>query len=1085
MINASCTFKEAESGDQERHTVCRHSGRQGPQLGNAIPISPHFTRLISKHKTTRLNGGSQGRIAQFTYIFTHATTDVLECRTANANHSDYSRVVAMNGERVEHVMKKVGRLVEPLQQLCYAYGTQLGTTEIIYRKKTLKPNPEEVLKLEDTEENINRSAEKKKEGLEDNPDSLLCSNFDDFFTDEEDAVLVDCENTFQPAKLAVEVLCRRDTDLVWSFLWCALWLAAVTAQDRFSLEEWLRGDFSQRGFGGTWISGDVEIFTLMGCHFKFAPGDTQTSYATGYGYILRNTEFTYTIPNEPGIYMFDASTLTTTVLVAGELMVGYSKDKLTQKQCIDQLTSTFGDEAPSKTTAYHWSSWFQDFLNTDSPILSADRQFILAPSERRSVYRYSTTARYSLYQISTGTVTEIAGGQRLQLCIFGGGHSLAYVLDNNLYYLPGGAAQPFQITTDGIPDEIYNGHTDWVYEEDVMYTGQATWFSTQGTYLAFASFDDTLVKSYSYYYYVDKSDPDDLYPELIDLKYPKVGDVNPLVTLRILNLNTLTATGNMQLVTVPAPAEVGVDHILGGVRWLTDNELAVHWLNRRQNYLILRICNVETWVCEEELREQGNGWVPVYLPSFSTDGSFFMSLRWSPEPIEGIIWQHLYMSVRENGIITSRSITPGAFTVDNFVGMHENNPSYYYTATVPNTPWRRHVYSTGLRDECISCDIRLPQGGECSWASATLSLGGSYMTITCSSPTEPSATYIFDPFNRVNLYEWENNNIVRERLQNKTIPRSIITTVPLEDGFPAPVRIHLPPELDLDDPNTTYPMMFYVYSGPNTNTVYDTFTVGYHSYLTTNKSMIYMMADGRGSGLKGQEILYSLNNALGTVEIEDHLVILRQVLDRYPWIDRTRVGMWGHSYGGYATLLTLIIDDDDMIRCGVSGAPVTSWLYYNTMYTERYMGLPTPEDNLSGYERGDVTLLVEKLDGKDFYIMHGNADDNVHYQNAAKLMRALQERNIPFEQMWRRDRCVGCAECLGKTDVETVMLTSGLKEVVVTRVLCHLERVNERRLIKQIYRANSYPDEAHSLAAVNMHRYMTMDHYWARCLDLH
>ncbi|RVE53280.1 hypothetical protein evm_002113 [Chilo suppressalis] len=564
-----------------------------------------------------------------------------------------------------------------------------------------------------------------------------------------------------------------------------------------------------------------------------------------------------------------------------------------------------------------------------------------------------------------------------------------------------------------------------------MYTGQATWFSPDGNYLAFASFNDTEVGTYSYYYYEDKSDPDDLYPELVNLKYPKVGTTNPTVTLRVVNL-AQTTSDDIQSVTLEAPTEVTEDHILGGVTWPTQNEVAAHWLNRRQNFTVFRICDVTNTNCVQEIRSEPNGWVPIALPRFSRDGSFYMQLRWSERQPSGYIWQHLFRIQRTADNFNSSSLTPGDFTVNNYVGMDEDNDAFYYTRTVTGQPWQTQLRRlSGGNDICLSCVIVMPERGQCTWATATLSQSGRYMSVTCSSPTEPSATFLLEPLNDVEpvRYTWEDNSVVRERLVNKTRPQSIITTVPLESGHPAPVRLHLPPGLDVNDTDTKYSLVYYVYSGPNTNTVFDTFTVGYHTVLTTNHNTIYLIADGRGAGLNGQDILYSLNNKLGTVEIEDHFVILRQVLDRYQFINESRVAIWGHSYGGYATLLTLLHDDDHMFQCGVSGAPVTSWLYYNTMYTERYMGLPTEEDNLSGYQEGDVTLLAEKLRGHDFYVMHGNADDNVHYQNAALLHKALAELNIPFQQM-------------------------------------------------------SYPDEAHSLAGVNMHRYNAMNRYWQQCIGM-
>ncbi|KAF9812073.1 hypothetical protein SFRURICE_021430 [Spodoptera frugiperda] len=773
--------------------------------------------------------------------------------------------------------------------------------------------------------------------------------------------------------------------LMWFVL--AAVVASATAQQNFTLEEFVTGQFAQRGFTGRWIS---------------------------------DTHFTYTEADHPAVWQYDCSENVRSELVAGDIM---------------------------------------EELETSNPILSPDGDYILASRDVQSVYRMSELLNdqgrngnqsspgplglqtvllmASLEEGDRVSVVEqkvlVGNNERLQLCIFGGnGHALAYVYGNNLYYLPNSDAQPIAITTDGIEGVVYNGHTDWVYEEDVMYTGQATWFSTDGSYLAFATFDDTGVEDYSYYYYTDsENDNEACYFCMNKFGYigvaregglggsnpppRKVGYDNPRVKLRVVNLAQLVANPTSpSFINMNAPEAVTTDHILGGVTWINNNEIAIHWMNRRQNYSVLQICNVITNNCAEEHRQEPKGWIPLALPRFSKDGSFYVSTRWSQPQADGMIWQHLFLSLRVGNEIISTSISPGASTINNFIGMDEtpNRLAFYYTRTMPDKPWQTEVCMAGANDRCFSDNMTLPDGGPCTWATATLSLGGSYMTITCSSPEEPSATYIID---------LKANDIVRQRLVGKARWGSIITTVPLENGFPAPVRLLLPPGLDVNDATTKYPVVFYVYSGPNTNTVFNTFTVGYHSYLTTSRNIIYMLADGRGSGLKGQDILFSLNNALGTVEVEDHFVILRLrkyawVEDAYPFMDRTRVGIWGHSYGGYATLLTMLKDDEGLFQC-------------DTMYTERYMGLPTEEDNLKGYQAGDVTLLAEKLRGHDFFIMHGNADDNVHYQNAAKLIKALQELDIPFEQM-------------------------------------------------------SYPDEAHSLSGVNLHRYHAMDRYWNRCLRL-
>ncbi|PNF24642.1 hypothetical protein B7P43_G00739 [Cryptotermes secundus] len=224
-------------------------------------------------------------------------------------------------------------------------------------------------------------------------------------------------------------------------------------------------------------------------------------------------------------------------------------------------------------------------------------------------------------------------------------------------------------------------------------------------------------------------------------------------------------------------------------------------------------------------------------------------------------------------------------------------------------------------------------------------------------------------------------------------------------------------------------MLVYVYGGPNSVQISDAFTLGWGAYLTTNRSIIYALIDGRGSGLKGDDMKFSVYRRLGSVEIEDQILVTITLQSRFPYIDQTRTAIWGWSYGGYATAMTLAIDRLAIFKCGASVAPVTSWIYYDSIYTERYMGLPSLEDNQQGYNNSDVTRLVENFRGKQFYLLHGNADDNVHYLQAMELSRALELANILFRQQ-------------------------------------------------------SYPDENHSLRSVLLHVYTSMDQFWAQCFDL-
>ena len=240
---------------------------------------------------------------------------------------------------------------------------------------------------------------------------------------------------------------------------------------------------------------------------------------------------------------------------------------------------------------------------------------------------------------------------------------------------------------------------------------------------------------------------------------------------------------------------------------------------------------------------------------------------------------------------------------------------------------------------------------------------------------------------------------LRTKLQERDLPEIVDIESEVEYGLRARGRLWLPPGIDKSG-NTKYPMLVYVYAGPDSVQITDSFTLGFGAYLTTNRSIIYALIDGRGSGLKGDKMRFSIYKRLGTNEILDQIGVTMSLQARYPFIDRTRTGIWGWSYGGYATAMALARDSFGVFKCGASVAPVTSWIYYDSIYTERYMGLPTPapNGNLNGYNSADVTRFVRSFKNKQFYLLHGNADDNVHYIQAMMLSRALEISNILFRQ---------------------------------------------------------------------------------------
>ncbi|RLU16821.1 hypothetical protein DMN91_010889 [Ooceraea biroi] len=259
------------------------------------------------------------------------------------------------------------------------------------------------------------------------------------------------------------------------------------------------------------------------------------------------------------------------------------------------------------------------------------------------------------------------------------------------------------------------------------------------------------------------------------------------------------------------------------------------------------------------------------------------------------------------------------------------------------------------------------------------------------------------------LFVWEDNNAVTEMIAEKSQPIVHRYKIPVTGGFSAQVRLLIPPGADLSGA-IKYPMLVYVYGGPDSYQVTEKFNIDWGTYLVTNKSIIYAAIDGRGSGLMGNDMLFAGYRHLGTVEIIDQINVTRHLQNKLPFIDRARTAIWGWSYGGYATGMTLAMDLKGVFKCGMSVAPVTDWALYDSIYTERFMGLPTVADNLQGYEQGQLLNKVDNIKNKMYYLIHGTLDDNVHYQQSLMLAKVLEQKDILFRQQTYTDEDHGIAQ---------------------------------------------------------------------------
>ncbi|KAG7207518.1 hypothetical protein KM043_009149 [Ampulex compressa] len=655
--------------------------------------------------------------------------------------------------------------------------------------------------------------------------------------------------------------------------------------------------------------------------------------------------------------------------------------------------------------------------------LSHDKSYVLIGYDTQSGFRHSTYRKYAVYSIKDRTYVDIANGMHIPLVVWSPTkNALVYVMNNDIYYkvLPSNDRADRRLTTNGEYGIVYNGVPDWVYEEEVLGKGSALWFSPDGQHLAFASFNDTGVKDAAFFYYGEPGSLKYQYPTEVKIKYPKAGTPNPAVSLTLVDLSNPSS----KLVNLEAPTNVvGTDHILYTVSWWNEKRVVAMWTNRIQNKGQMVMYDHQGYARHILYQKEPHGWLIVRPPVYHDDFIFVLKFQDSHTLLGRFM--HITRYEYVDGELTKETdLTPGPSEVQSIVSVDHDRGKVYYLATAVGAPSQRNLYSVPLDGSqnpiCISCGFLTPEGNNCTYASAAFSKDKSHYVLSCSGP-DPGIVKVLN-LAQEELVVWEDNEEMRKKLSYRLQPR-VKNTMVMVNGYDCKVRLLLPPNFD---EKKSYPLLINVYSGPNTVRITDAASYGLQSYMTTNRSVIYGWIDGRGSAYKGSKMLFEIYRGMGTVEVQDQIDVTRTLQAMYSWIDSKRTAIWGWSYGGFATAMVLATDKHSVFKCGISVAPVTSWIYYDSIYTERFMSLPTVEDNLLGYNETDITRKVEGIRGKKFMLIHGTKDDNVHYQQARALSKSLADADILFEEV-------------------------------------------------------SYTDEAHGLTGVSPHLYHTMDRFWSNC----
>lgn len=604
--------------------------------------------------------------------------------------------------------------------------------------------------------------------------------------------------------------------------------------------------------------------------------------------------------------------------------------------------------------------------------LSNDETKILIPTETELIYRHSTKSVFYVYDIIKKALTPLSIHGKQQLATFSpDGSMIAFVRENNIFIVFLETGEEKQITFDGKINEIINGTTDWVYEEEFSFT-QAFFWSGDSKKIAYYRFDESKVKEFQMTYY------NDLYPEQYRFKYPKAGEDNSLLSIHVYNLST---DGTIKL-------DIGqeTDIYIPRIGWTQDaNLLSIQRLNRHQNHLQILLTNAETGF-STLLYEEKN---PYYIDitdnlSFLPDGKSFIISS------EKDGYNHIYHYDLTGKLI--HQLTKGKWDVTDIYGYSSKFKKIYFQSAEVS-PMDRNIYAVDLKGKKEQL-ISLPGQN-----SASFSSDYSYFINSNSTLNQPYYITVNKNTGK-EVRVLKDNKILKETLSNYQWTNfSFFTINDSSTKLPDGTQVHLngwqllPPDFDS---TKQYPVLLYIYGGPGAQTVNNSWG-GANSLwfqLLAQSGIIVISIDNRGTGARGELFKKMTYKELGKYETED-LITTARYLKNLNYVNADKIGVFGWSYGGYMSSLA-ITKGSDYFQYAIAVAPVTSWRYYDNIYTERYMR--TPIENPDGYDQNSPINHVEKIKG-DFLLIHGSGDDNVHYQNTMEMINALVNANKPFELM--------------------------------------------------------------------------------------
>lgn len=618
-----------------------------------------------------------------------------------------------------------------------------------------------------------------------------------------------------------------------------------------------------------------------------------------------------------------------------------------------------------------------NFKEFDDYIMSPDEKLILIQTETKPIYRRSFTAVYYIYNVQNNKLEPLSNNGPQQAPLFSpDGFQIAFVRNNNIYLvkLLFGNSES-QVTKDGEFNKVLNGIPDWVYEEEFGFN-RAFEFSADSKMIAYIRFDESKVPMYSFPWYKglapEKKEYAN-YPGEYRYKYPKAGEVNSTVTVHTYDIKS-HVTRQMDL-------PLDADGYIPRIKFTSDPEkLAIMTLNRHQDRFDLYMANPRSGLCKLTIRDNA----PQYIKEQA-----YSNIAFYPENIvlmsERDGYNHLYLYTIGGNLV--KQITKGKFEVKDFLGWDRNSNIFYYSSN-EESPLRSAVYKIDAKGKKTKLSVRT--GTNTAIFNSTLT----YYINKFSNLSTPTLITVNDNKGK-ELATLMDNAKLKKQIAGLNMPTKEFFKFKTTEGVELNGWMMKPANFD---PNKKYPVIMHQYSGPGSQEVLDNWGVGsfrdggmFEAYMC-DKGYIMVCVDGRGTGGRGAEFEKCTYLFLGVKESHDQVEAARY-LSGLPYIDGSRIGIWGWSFGGYNTLMSMS-EGTPIFKAGVAIAPPTDWKFYDSVYTERFMR--TPKENGDGYQAGSAILRAPKLHGK-LLLIHGSADDNVHFQNSAEYSEALVQAGIQFD----------------------------------------------------------------------------------------